>query len=102
LTKTVQQVVDEYLERKNNGKYSTVEIEKETGKGETARWTYVNVTNIYKDGIKIDEFDLDDLFHKYEFYSAEKVSIFDNNWPIKHTHFTIKGKVIEFTKIIKE
>jgi hypothetical protein len=97
--KTRQDVLNEYLNRQANKKYQ-IEMEKDIGCGKTELWQYVNVTNIYKDGKKIDIPEQDEEFHKYEFDSGERVSIFETGWPLKWTNYNLKGKIIEFSSVI--
>ena len=96
MTKTVKQITEEYINRQKNAKYNIkIKIEYENT-------IYYGVTNIYRDGIKIETPDLDEEFHKYEFDTVVKVGIFDSRWPFAKTHWCLRGMIEGFSMNITD
>jgi len=95
MTKTVKEVVDDYVNRQKSKMYSEVRFEKQD-----TFMTYYNVKGILKDQKPVIDLDFDKEFHKYEFETWTKVSIFDSSEPIRKVRHTITGKVLEFDEFI--
>ena len=93
--KTVQQVVDEYLNRyKRNNLFYVMFL------NDGRRDGYLRVTNIYRDGVKIDAPIRDEDYHIYEFDSGFQPTMLkpDLEW----THYTMRGKIIEHSHKIED
>ena len=61
---------------------------------------YAKVTNIYRDGVKIDTPRLDNEFHEYQFDSGFQYTIIKTD--IIWTRYTFRAKITEFSQKIEE
>ncbi len=93
--KTVAEVVKEYLNRKNRTKMFFIMF-----LNDGRRDGYLKVTNIVRDGVKIDFPSLDKEYHKYEFdYGFQPTTL---EPVLEWTHCVFTGKIIEYSYKIEE
>jgi len=98
MKKTVQQIIDEYLNRQKNAKYDSIVFEiHPDGRLEG----FSNVSNVFRDGIKVDELKRDEKYHEYQIDSRVKES-FICGTPAYTQRITIYGKVERIYERIKE
>jgi hypothetical protein len=97
MTKTVKEIVDEYLNRQTQPKFESITFE--TINGRIPIETHSDVSNIYRDGIKITELELDNTFHKYQLDRAFDKRILPNAKPLR---VTFRGKIIDFRQELEE
>jgi len=93
--KTVAEVVKEYLNRsKRTNLFYVMFLNGGRRDG------YLRVTNIFRDGVKIETPELDDEYHIYEFDSGFQPTTLkpDLEW----THYKMSGKVIKYSQKIEE
>lgn len=95
--KTVKKVVDEFKNREKKNTIDHVGFFR-NGRGDS----YSNVTNLYRDGVKVEEIDLDYEEHKYEFDSGFNEKTYDKNYPLKWTHRVFFARIVEYTNEIEE
>lgn len=95
MTKTVKQIVDEYKNRnQRNNIFFVMFINNGRRDG------YSKVTNLHRDGIKLESPELDTCEHLYEFDSGVQPTTLKPD--IKWTHRTFRGQIIEFSQEIME
>lgn len=95
MTKTVKQIVDEYKNRSKRHNLFGVMFLRD-GK----RDGYCKVTNVYRDGIKIETPDIDNEYHIYEFDSGFQPTTLKPDLEWTHRKFT--GKIIEVSQEFQE
>jgi hypothetical protein len=91
---TVKQLIEAHVNRVNKNVYKRVHFEKR-GKEEG----YTNVTNVYRDGVKVDKLTLDKEPHGYEFeWGLDKHSYMSKQ--ITWIRVTFVGKIVEIVEDI--
>ena len=96
MTKTVKQIVDEYLNRQKNPEYESITFENvPDGRVETHSY----VSNVYRDGIRVEELKLENDFHEYQLdrYFGAFMDI-----PAYSLRVTFRGRVVRIYKKIEE
>lgn len=93
MTKTIKQVIDDFLGRNNKKCLGSVMFWKHE-----RRDGYSQVANLYRDGIKVDKLELDTEAHKYEFDSRYQVSYYPDKF--EWTHHVFNAQIIEYAQKI--
>ena len=98
MKKTVQQIVDEYLNRQKNAKYDSIMFEiHPDGRLEG----FGNISNVFRDGVKVDELKRDEKYHEYQIDSRVRESTICGT-PAYTQRITICGKVVRIYERIEE
>lgn len=95
MTKTVQQLINDYKNRSTKANLGFVMFLK-NGRPDG----YSMVANLYRDGIEVKTLDLDETEHKYEFDSGYRESYFNDD--IEWNHHVFIAQIIEYGQKIKE
>lgn len=95
MTKTVKQIIDEFIGR-NKKQFLGRVIFFKNGRLDG----YSNVANLYRDGVKVEKLELDSSSHKYEFDARFQVGYYPEKY--EWTHYVFIAQIVEFAQKIDE
>ena len=98
MKKTVQQLIDEYRNRQKNAKYDSIMFEIHPG-GRLEG--FGNISNVYRDGVKVEELKRNEKYHEYQIDSRVRESTICGT-PAYTQRITIYGKVVRIYERIEE
>jgi len=96
MTKTVKQIVDEYLNRQYHPEYESITFENAP---DGHLESHSEVSNVYRDGVRVTKLKLDNGFHEYQLDRYFK-AFYDT--PEHSLRVTLRGRVVRLSERIEE